>query len=112
MKDKFEEWGSDAQNLIENKDALFKDHTQDDEVSACLFNHINEHSITLELLQLLCKAFSLTTQRLLLDHLRFIMFLTPKLSRKQNQYQRPMLLQNVTLLSLIDSFLRNQMLHI
>ena len=69
MKDKFEEWGSDAQNLIENKDALFKDHTQDDEVSACLFNHINEHSITLELLQLLCKAFSLTTQRLLLDHL-------------------------------------------
>ena len=48
---------------------LFKDHTQDDEVSACLFNHINEHSITLELLQLLCKAFSLTTQRLLLDHL-------------------------------------------
>ena len=117
MKDKFEEWGSDAQNLIENKDALFEDHTQDDEVSACLFDHINEHSITLELLQLLCKAFSLTTQRLLLDHLpggggSFIMFLTPKLSRKQNQYQRPMLVQNVTLLSLIDSFLRSQMLRI
>ena len=36
MKDKFEERDSDAQNLIENKDALFEDHTQDDEVSACL----------------------------------------------------------------------------
>ena len=41
MKDKFEEWGSDAQNLIENKDALFEDHTQDDKVSACLITSMS-----------------------------------------------------------------------
>lgn len=69
MKDKFEGWGSDARDLIEHQDTLFEEHTHSDETSVHLFRPTSEYSTVLELLQLLCKAFSLTIQRLLLDHL-------------------------------------------
>ena len=63
MKQKFDEWGCDAQNLIENQDRLFEEHTHDDDVSESLFSQSSAY--TMELLQLLCKSFA----RQLLNHL-------------------------------------------
>ena len=67
MKEKFDEWGCDAQNLMDNKDRLFGELTHDGDVFESLFKQSSAY--TMELLQLLCKSFSLTIQRLLLDHL-------------------------------------------
>ena len=72
MKDKFEEWSSDAQKVLENQDVLFEEFTSltvRDEVAACLYERTEEIPMVQELLQLLFKAFALTIQRLLIDHL-------------------------------------------
>ena len=72
MKDKFEEWSSDAQKVLENQDVLFEEFTSltvRDEVAACLYERTEEDPMVQELLQLLFKAFALTIQRLLIDHL-------------------------------------------
>ena len=71
MKDKFDEWGQDSLCLVENQATLFEDctTTADDEVAHFLFQPTDKDGLVQELLQLLFKSFSLTIQRLLIDHL-------------------------------------------
>ena len=72
MKAKFEEWGSNSECLVGNQDSLFEEHVRsNDDVSEFLFKPTttSQYGIVVELLQVLCKAFSLTIQRLLVDHL-------------------------------------------
>ena len=70
MKEKFDEWGDDSQHLINSQASLFPEFTNaDDPIAQCLFQPTENDGIVQELLQLLFKSFSLTIQRLLVDHL-------------------------------------------
>ena len=70
MKQKFDEWGNDSQVVIENQVFLFEDYTNTtDEVALHIFESSEEDSMVQEILQILFKSFSLTIQRLLIDHL-------------------------------------------
>ena len=70
MKEKFDEWGDDSQQLINSQASLFPEFTNaDDPIAQCLFQPTKNDGIVQELLQLLFKSFSLTIQRLLVDHL-------------------------------------------
>lgn len=70
MKSKFDQWAGDAQCIIDNQDLLFADYTNpNDEIAQCLFQPTENDSIVQELLELMFKSFSLTLQRLLVDHL-------------------------------------------
>lgn len=70
MREKFERWSSDAQKVLENEEMLFEDCTSTaDEVASYLFEPADDDHLVQELLQLLCKAFTLTMDRLLIDHL-------------------------------------------
>ena len=70
MKEKFDEWGDDSCCLLENQTSLFPEFTTiDDQVACSLFESCEYDGLVQELLQLLCKSFSLTIQRLLIDHL-------------------------------------------
>ncbi len=70
MKAKFDSWSADAHALIEGSAVL--EHANSVHVGD-VWNSLIESNATdtttQELLQLLCGAFSITTQRLLLDHL-------------------------------------------
>ena len=71
MEKKFEEWGQDAQGVIERQQHLHvldEDH-ENDIVADSLFAPTSEDSMVQEVLQLLFKSFTLTVQRLLPDHL-------------------------------------------
>ena len=70
MKRKFDNWSDDAHTLLEGI-ALFDNTTfvRMDEVWKILLKSNETDVMTQELLQLLFAAFSLTTQRLLIDHL-------------------------------------------
>ena len=69
MKEKFEEWGEDAQAVLEGGDHLLRQHEKVDEVYKVLFIGTQDDCVVQELLQLLFKSFAATVQRLLLDHL-------------------------------------------
>lgn len=70
MKIKFDEWAEDAQCIVDNQDLLFAAHTDpNDEVARFLFQSTENDAMVQELLQLIFKSFSLTLQRLLVDHL-------------------------------------------
>ena len=69
IKEKFEEWGEDAQAVVEGIDHLLPQHENDDEVCKILLTSTENDSMVQELLQLLFKSFAATVQRLLLDHL-------------------------------------------
>ena len=70
MAKKFEEWGQDAQGVIERQQHLFdEDHHENDIVADSLFAPTSEDPMVQEVLQLLFKSFTLTVQRLLPDHL-------------------------------------------
>ena len=70
MKSMFDSWGDDALPLMENEVLLFPDFTNTtDEVALELCKPSLFDSMAQELLQLLCKSFSATMQRMLIDHL-------------------------------------------
>ena len=73
MERKLEEWGQDAQCVIEREEFLFEDDQpdMDDNVTNALFSSTSdsEDLMVQELLQLLFKSFTLTVQRMLVDHL-------------------------------------------
>ena len=70
MKDKFDQWKEDA--VAFTKGEAFLDSAGEvhkDEVWLALINPCDSDAMTTELLQVLFGAFSITTQRMLLDHL-------------------------------------------
>lgn len=69
MKDKFEQWSTDAQSIMENEELLFPEFTnQDDPVTQVLSQSLPIIDVMVEeILQLLFKAFALTLQRLVID---------------------------------------------
>ncbi len=70
MKAKFDKWGVDSRCLLENQATLFPDFMNTDDIVACsLFQPSENDGLVQELLQLLFKSFSLTIQRLPIDHL-------------------------------------------
>ena len=69
MKEKFDKWSSDAENVLETQEVLFKEFTSLTYDVATLFEPTEKDHMVQELLQLLFKSFSLTIQRLLIDHL-------------------------------------------
>ena len=69
LKLKFEEWGQDAQAVMEGRDRLLPEHVGEDEVTKMLLTSTENDRMIQELLQLLFKSFVLTVQRLLIDHL-------------------------------------------
>ena len=70
MKEKFEKWSIDAQSVMEADDLLFPEYTNlDDPVSKVLSQQSPDDVMVEEILQLLFKSFSLTLQRLVIDHL-------------------------------------------
>ena len=67
----FEEWGQDAQCVIDREKGLFDDHEcKNDIVADKLFQPTSDDLMVQELLQLLFKLFALTAERLLSDHLQ------------------------------------------
>ena len=71
MKDKFEQWSSNALCVMEDQACLFESvNTAEDKVAASLFATSDEEDVKVqELLQFLFKSFAVTIQRLLIDHL-------------------------------------------
>ena len=70
LKDKFDEWSDDSSSILQGTDFLEDGIlVHEDEVWSALIESTASDVMTQELLQLLFKAFSKTTQRLLLDHL-------------------------------------------
>lgn len=70
MKQKFDSWSNDACALIEGSAVFIEGaNFHVDEVWTALVESNSNDAMTQELLQLLFSAFSVTTQRLLLDHL-------------------------------------------
>ena len=70
LKDKFDEWSDNSSSVLQGTDFLEECIlVHDDEVWSSLIKSTASDVMTQELLQLLFKAFSKTTQRLLLDHL-------------------------------------------
>ena len=70
MKNKFDSWNNDANEFINGEAKL--DSTDDvhvNEVWTALTETSEGDSMTMELLQLLFGSFSITTQRMLIDHL-------------------------------------------
>ena len=67
----FEEWGQDAQCVIDREKGLFDDdQCKNDIVADKLFQPTLDDLMVQELLQLLFKSFALTAERLLSDHLQ------------------------------------------
>ena len=70
MKESFDSWGKDASDVITGVAALKSaDSLHEDEVWSVLTESNENDQQTQELLQILFNAFSVTTQRLLIDHL-------------------------------------------
>ena len=70
MKMEIDRWGCDALPLLESEVLLFPDFTNSaDEVALYLNRPSHIDSMAQELLQLLCKSFSATMRRMLVDHL-------------------------------------------
>ena len=73
MERKLEEWGQDAQCVIEREEFLFEDDQpdMDDNVTNALFSStsVSEDLMVQELYSCLFKSFTLTVQRMLVDHL-------------------------------------------
>ena len=70
LVEKFDSWGLDAQSFTDGSALLDKANIiHVDEVWEELIADHESNVLTQELLQLLCKAFSITTNRLLIDHL-------------------------------------------
>jgi E1A/CREB-binding protein len=70
MKVKFDQWGKDALGVLEGEELLFPEFTNcDDEVAQDLQKPSDMDDMVQEVLELLFKSFSLTTQRLVIDHL-------------------------------------------
>lgn len=114
MKEKFDEWGNDSHSVLENEASLFPDFTNaDDPVAHCLFQSSDYDSAVQELLQLLFKSFSRTTQRMLMDHLpggEFHNVMDPKLISATKSV--PTTNRKEISQFWIDSCLRNPMQHI
>ena len=69
-RDSFEKWSQDAQKVLDNEALLFPDCTSAmDDVMECLYKTSENDHLVQELLQLIFKCFSLTVERLLIDHL-------------------------------------------
>ena len=69
IKEKFDLWCDDASALIEGSACIPDTEVHEDEVWKVLIQPDSTAAMTQELLQLLLRAFSVTTQRLLIDHL-------------------------------------------
>ena len=69
MKEKFEEWGDNAQTIVEGFANFLPQHETNDDVYKCLFMEAENDVMVQELLQIIFKSFAATVQRLLLDHL-------------------------------------------
>ena len=69
MMRKFDEWGNDAQTVVEGSSHFLPQHECDDDVYKALFTESEDDELVQEFLQILFKSFSATIQRLLLDHL-------------------------------------------
>lgn len=70
MKMEFDKWGCDALALLEHDVLLFPDFTNEtDDIAEYLNKPSHVDAMAQELLQLLCKSFSSTMQRMLIDHL-------------------------------------------
>lgn len=70
MKTQLDNWGCDALPLLEHQVMLFPDFTNcTDDVALCLNKPSHVDAMAQELLELLCKSFSATMQRMLVDHL-------------------------------------------
>lgn len=69
MKEKFEEWGEDAQRIVEGCANFLPQQESHDNVYKSLFMEAENDVIVQELLQIIFKSFAATVQRLLLDHL-------------------------------------------
>lgn len=70
MRDSFQMWSEDAQPVVENEALLFPDTTNfRDDVMDCLFASKEYDDLVQEILQLLFKSFTLTIERMLIDHL-------------------------------------------
>ena len=69
MKEKFEEWGEDAETIVEGYANFLPQHEVNDDVYKALFMETENDAMVQELLQLLFKSFAATVQRLLIDHL-------------------------------------------
>ena len=69
MKEKFEEWGNNAQAVMEGCGHLLREHENEDEVTKMLLTLTKNDSMVQELLQLLFKSFVQTVQWLLIDYL-------------------------------------------
>ena len=70
LVEKFDSWGLDSQSITDGSALLDRANSiHVDEVWAELIADHDSNVLTQELLQLLCKAFSITTNRLLIDHL-------------------------------------------
>ena len=66
----FEEWGQDAQCVIDRENGLIDDHKcKNDIVAEKLFQPTSDDLMVQELLQLLFKSLAFTAERLLSDHL-------------------------------------------
>ena len=70
MKGKFDRWGKDARLIMDNEEVLFPEFTNcNDLVAEELYMPSAFDVMAQEILELLFKSFSSTTQRLVLDHL-------------------------------------------
>ena len=70
MVNQFEKWADDAQLIMEGKEVLFEeDRLEFDTVAKKIFSSTLNDSLVQEILQLLFKAFAVTTRRLVIDHL-------------------------------------------
>ena len=70
LKHKLDLWSTDSSSLLDGSARCIEGiPIHSDEVWDTLIQSSSTDEMTLELLQLLCKAFSVTTQRLLVDHL-------------------------------------------
>ena len=70
MKEKFDLWSENASCVLEGSAMLSDDIVMHhDDVWDCLITSTSDDEWTLKILQLIFKAFSMTTQRLLIDHL-------------------------------------------
>ena len=70
LKDKLDLWSSDSFSLLDGTARCIEGIAiHSDEVWDTLIQSNSTDKMTLELLQLLCNTFSVTTQRLLIDHL-------------------------------------------
>ena len=69
MVNQFDSWAEDAQLMMEGKEILFDEPVETDIVSMKLFSPSPNDNLAQEVLELILKAFSVATKRLLIDHL-------------------------------------------